>query len=290
MPHTNPLLSNISVLYPIYCGTTLPSTDFKNAVTFKGNGAANIRNSAFAGAKGYGLEIADVASVTNTASDLLNFSYNAVMSSGGTGDYAAASWATGCGGTTFGMAGWITNATFAPGCKEPGNIFSLSSFGYNSNLCGNYCNTAPTFTYSGTNLDGTDFSAPFNNFFTNVNYKGAIGSVDQLSSWVSTCPQNETYCSCMAPMQKASGTSGIQFAPNPSHETTVAHFSTNVTGNAQLYVVDKVTGIILRKVTFNIKTPGEQHISFSVKGLREDVYAVRIELKNGILNGKLLVK
>lgn len=285
-PLTNPMLSNISVLYPIYCGTALPSTDFKNAVTFKGNGAANIRNSAFAGAKGYGLEIVDVPSVTNTANDLLNFSYNAIMSSGGAGDYSTpVSWATGCGNS---MSDWI-NGPFIFGCEESGNDFSLSSLGYNSNLCGNYCNAAPTFTYSGTNLNGTDFSAPFNSFFTNVNYKGAIGSVDQLSSWVSTCPQDETYCSCTAP-QKSSGISGIQFAPNPSYGTTVAHFSTDVTGKAQLYVLDKVTGVILRKVTFRITAPGEQQVTFSVKGLKEDVYAVRIELKNGMLNGKLLVK
>lgn len=287
-PHSNPLLSNVSVLYPIYCGTALPSTDFKNAVTFKGNGAASIRNSAFAGAKDYGLEIVDVPSVTNTASDLLNFSYNAIISSSGAGDYSTpVSWATGCGGSS--MSDWI-NGPIIFGCEESGNDFSLSNFGYNSNLCGSYCNTAPTFTYTGTNLDGTDFSAPFNSFFTNVSYKGAIGPIDQLSSWVSTCPQNETYCSCEAPAQKVSGDAAVRFVPNPADHSTYAVFNTTATGLATISVLDKVSGRVLKGVPINITQAGRQKISFSVKGLKEGVYPVRIATQNGILYGQLVVK
>lgn len=288
-PLTQPLISNYTGWGPASCGGTV-STDFHDGIRFDHNGAGTLRNSAIGGWPDNGLLIKDALSIGNTATNDLNFSSNAIIAVSGGNLYAAgASWATGCGGSFGGsMADWI-NGPVVFGCEESGNVFTLTGFGYNADLCDDYCTTRPTLTRTGTALDSTDFSAPFNTFFTNVTYKGAIGATDWTTSWARFCPQTATYCSCDVASMKTPP-AGIRFAPNPAQSSTVAYFETAVSGPATLFVLDNITGAVRRSKTFRMAKAGQQQISFSVKGLSPGVYTVKIDTKNALFTGQIVVQ
>jgi hypothetical protein len=70
----------------------------------------------------------------------------------------------------------------------------------------------------------------------------------------------------------------------------VAYFETDVTGKAELSVLDNITGTILRNKSIRVEHSGKQQISFSVKGLREGVYPVRIEMRDATFTGQIVVR
>lgn len=285
-PQTQPLLSNLTLIGPDYCGTSV-SSDFRNGITFDDNGAATIRNSAIGKWPDNGLFLADAGSIGHTASNALNFSTNAIINATGGADYAhAGSWATGCGGSLSSMMAWITDVGLST-CDEPGNNFSLTDFGYNMNVCGTYCTTRPTLTYSGSGLNGVDFSSPFNTFFdATVSRKGAIQPTDWTLSWAEFCPQSAVYCSCDVPAEKAA----LQLVPNPASSEATAYFDAEVTGEAVLVVSDPITGAVLRETTIKVQEPGRQAIRFSAAGLREAVYPVQVRMPAQEWKGQLVVR
>lgn len=289
-PFTHPALSNMTILDPSYCGATL-SSNIQNGILVRNNGQADIFNSAISQYGNVGFFIDDAASVGNTANNTLNFSFNALLAKTGGNFGAGASWATGCGGVFGGtMSTWI-NGTGSFGCEESGNSFSLTDFGYSNSICNDYCSTPPTLTYSGTHLNGTLYPAPFNvTFFDSVGYKGAIGGTDWTSGWAEYCPQEAVYCSLVLLKEEAGRKSGLYFVPNPSSGMTIAYFETDVTGAAELSVLDPITGMVLRRANTRIRETGKQQISFSVKGLKEGVYPVRMEMSNLIWTGQIVVR
>lgn len=282
-PLTIPLLANASLLGPDYCGTS-SSGDFKNGITFDLNGAGSIRNSAIGKWPDNGLYLADVGSIGHTASNELNFAYNAVIKTTTGNDYGHGStWATGCGAA---MLNWITGGTPVT-CSEPGNNFSLTDFGYNMNLCGDYCTTRPTLTYSGSALDDVDFSAPFDSFFdASVTRKGAIQPVDWTLNWAEFCPQSAVYCSCEGPAEKPA----LHLVPNPARSQVTAYFEATQTGEALLLVTDPITGAVLRQASLKVAAPGRQAIRFAADGLRDGVYPVQVSMHGMQWTGQLVIR
>jgi hypothetical protein len=289
-PFTHPNISNFTILERSYCGEALNS-DVKNGTLIRNNGRADIFNSAISKYGNVGFFIEDAASVGNTGSDELNFSFNALLAKSpanyGTG---VSSWSGVSGACAGSMTDWIEGPVVF-GCEESHNSFSLTDFGYSNSICNDYCTTAPTLTYSGSNLNGTFYPAPFNiPFFDSVGYKGAIGATDWTSGWAEYCPQEASYCSLALLKAGATKKAGLRFVPNPSNGTTVAYFETAVSGTAQLSVLDPITGAPLRHVETTISEAGKQQITFSVKGLRGGVYPVRIEMKGAIFTGQIVVR
>lgn len=288
-PLTQPLLSNATLLGPDYCGTS-SSADFQNGITFDLNGAGTVRNSAIGKWRVNGLFLADAGSVAHTASNNLNFSNNAIINATGCADFAhAGSWATGCGSSLSSMTAWITDVGLAT-CDEPGNDFSLSDFGYNMNVCGTYCSTRPTLTYSGSGLNGVDFSAPLNTFFdATVTRKGAIQPADWSLSWAEFCPQQAAYCS-IALLKTAADAASLHFVPNPASGTTQVIFEAATAGQAAVTLMDKVSGRVLQQVVHTVSEPGNQRVALSVKGLLEGVYTVKVTMKDKVAYGQLSVR
>jgi len=283
-PLTQPLISNLTTLGPDYCSTG-SSTDFRNGVFFDNNGAGSVRNSTIGKWRNNGLRIEDDLSEANTATNLLGFSYNAIIPATGGNDFSNGSTWMGCGSN---MTAWITGS-MPTSCSEQGNDFSLGSFGYNTNLCGNYCTARPTFTYAGTDLEDVDFSAPFNTFFDNsVIYKGAIGSSDWTASWAQLCPQEASYCVCAQPLPKAAP--GLLLIPNPAGAFTTLQFTAVHTGKAVIRLRHPVTGAILRTLQYEISTPGRQKATLNVQGLPEGIYTVVVYLREATLSGILSVR
>lgn len=290
-PFSKPTISNLSILGPNYCDEDATvHSDFQNGIYFRNNGQADIRNSAVAGWPQNGLFIVDANSVANTASNLLNVSYTAIVAATAGAQFGNGfTWSgTGCGSS---MAVWISGASPTT-CSESSNDLSLSGFDYSSTICGDYCNTAsPDLAYSGSDLENTNFSAPFNDaFFTPVDYKGALQTADWAAGWAEWCPQSASYCSFESPKARAAGAEPIGFAPNPASGLVTATFTADGPGHAQLSVLDKVSGAVLVSKEIRMTAAGEQSISFSVDRLREGVYPVMIKTNHGALQGKLVVK
>jgi hypothetical protein len=292
VPLTNPLISNLTILGPYTCDNGPLSGNFRNGIVFENNGAGHIVNSAIAGYPDNGLLINDVASVANTASNLLNFSSNTILSAAGGNEYnAGASWSTGCGGLTYGMVGWITNNPSAPSCKEQGNDFSLSTFGYDQTTCGDFCADAPDWAYSSNELEGTLFAPPFDDpFFTEVDYKGAFQEDDWTILWSEFCPTGADYCSLAELRQSGEKVNILSFIPNPTRGSVVATFNWSNGGLVTLEVMDRVSGQSLHKVNQIITAPGEQRIAFSADQLKEGVYLVRIGSNGKYIYGQLVVE
>jgi hypothetical protein len=286
-PLTSPLISNVTLLDPSYCGRT-NSTDIRNGILIRNNGRANIRNSVVSQWGNYGFYIADASSVANTANNTLNFSYNALLAKTPSNFGTGASWATGCGGSLSSMTAWI-NGTGLASCRESSNSFTLTAFGYNSSICDVYCTTPPTLTYSGSSLNGTDFSAPFNTFFTVTTQKGSLGTTDFSSGWSEYCPANASYCSLEAPKEQQSSWK-LQLSPNPASGLVSTTFEPLKEGPATLTISDRITGKAIRTIRFKVEKAGTNTISFSVQGLREGIYPIAITMNGYKAYGQLVVK
>lgn len=287
-PYTYPLISNVSLLDPSYCGTAI-SGNLKNGILVRNNGHADIRNSVVSKFGNYGFYIQDAASVSNTAANTLNFSYNALMAKSPVNYATGASWTSGCGGGLSSMTAWINGSGLA-GCRESGNSFTLSVLGYHTSICNNYCNTAPTLTYSGSSLNGTDFSAPFNTYFTSTSYKGAVGVTDWTNGWSAYCPQSFTYCDTTQQRTGNTGKPELRISPNPASGTVTVSFEAQQTGPAALIVSDNVSGKVLRQVSCPVSQTGTRYVRFSVSGLKDGIYPVRVRMNGQVITGQLVVR
>jgi hypothetical protein len=226
----------------------------------------------------------------HTDSDELNFAYSAIIANT-PANYAhgGSPWNMVSGACADNMQDWI-EALSSIGCEEQGNDLGLSSFDYHNSICTDYCNARPTLTYTGTNLNGTDFStAPFNTFFTPTPFKGGIDTVDWTLSWANYCPDEQVYCS-LSGERTGSNNSTLQFAPNPATGNTTLMFDAPATGPALIVVMDKISGRSLQTVTTSITEPGVQRIALSLAGLRDNVYTVQLTLNGQVWYGKLSVQ
>jgi len=194
-PLTQPIISNITVLGPNHCSATTVNASFKNAIRFGLNGAGKIYNSVFSSwnstATPSGLLIDGSGSVGQTASNNLDFSYNSFNNSGTT-PYSSPSWTGGCSAT---MAAWITG-TGVVGCRETGNQFSVSTLGYDSSFCSDFCAAgfSQNFVLGTTTLSSPNFTWDTGSAFSHPTYRGAFGSTDFTQSWTNWCAQNTSYC------------------------------------------------------------------------------------------------
>lgn len=199
-PLTHPVISNLTLLGPGYCGGD--TNDYADAIRFFNNGSGSIYNSVLTGYPGYGLFLDDDDAVGNTAlgANELQFSYNSFLTFGISeyGFTTSGSWSSvgGCGsGITPSMTQWITGAGTAL-CRETGNQIPVGSFSMHESVCEDYCTTFPTFTLGTNSLDGSNFMTWDATGFATPAYRGAFNTsgswVD--SGWMDLCPQQTAYC------------------------------------------------------------------------------------------------
>jgi hypothetical protein len=194
-PLTQPVISNITVLGPNHCSSSTVSSSFADAIHFGLNGAGKIYNSVFSSWNSSitpsGLLIDGSGSVGQTASNNLEFSYNSFDNSGAT-PYSSPSWTGGCSAT---MAAWITG-TGVVGCRETGNQFSVSTLGYDSSFCSDFCGSgfSQNFVLGTTTLSSPNFTWDTGGAFSHPTYRGAFGATDFTQGWTNWCAQNSSYC------------------------------------------------------------------------------------------------
>jgi hypothetical protein len=287
-PNTYPVLSNFTLLDPSYCAQT-PGLDIRHGVWMRNYARADLRHIVTSVWQNYGFYIEDDGSIGHTDADELNFAYSAIITNTPNYAHGGSTWNTVTGACADNMQDWI-EALSTIGCEEQGNDLGLSSFDYNNSICSDYCNARPTLTYTGSNLNGTNFSAaPFNTFFTPTLFKGGIDTADWTLSWANYCPDGQVYCSLSG--EKASGSGPtLQFAPNPATGSTTLMFDAPAIGQAQIIVMDKISGRSLMAVNTTITEPGAQRIALSLAGLRDNVYTVQLTLNGQVWYGKLSVQ
>ena len=195
-PITKPTISNLTVLGPNYCGATSVSANYQYAVRFFNNGAAEMYNSVLSSFNGKGLLIDGQPSVSQTASNNLQFSYNSFHNSAtSTFNFiSGSSWSL-SGGCGTSIASWI-NGTGAVACRETGNQFSVASLGYDASFCGNFCAAgfSPNLVLGATSLLAPVYSWDTGSAFAHPNYRGAFGSTDWTQGWIAPCPGDVNYC------------------------------------------------------------------------------------------------
>jgi hypothetical protein len=194
-PLTQPVISNLTVMGPNYCGATGVSANFHYAVRFFNNGAGRIYNTVLSSWNGKGLYIDGTNTVSQTGTDNITFSYNSIHNS--SVPYAANApigWAAsgGCGAS---IAAWITGTSPAA-CKEAGNEFSVATLGYNSSFCSDYCAAgfSQNFTLGATTLSAPNYAWDIAGAFSHATFRGAFAATDFTQSWTEWCAGNNPYC------------------------------------------------------------------------------------------------
>ena len=294
-PKTHPVLSDFSLLGPLYCGASGISSDYKNGVLMYHNTDGGVYNSFIAGYP-TGLRMEDLSTLQNADVNFtLNFSENSFKAN--TTNYSNNStWPASCAAS---LSDWITNAG-GLSCSQPNNDFSAFTSGYSSTICGSYCTTPPTFVLGTNTMLTSDYSATdlSNAFFVTGTSKH--GGFNTTSSWAATwpnwCPSSYNPCTGM----KHSGTTGVQqsvnedaslqLAPNPSEGTTYAVFGAALSGRVNITLTDNVTGKVMRTVSTDV-AQGTQRISLDTKGLSTGLYTVSLQQADGsVQHARLLVK
>lgn len=194
-PLTKPVISNVSIVGPRYCGAATVSGLFANAIRFFNNGAGEIYNTVATGWNGRGLLIAGAQSVAQTASNNLQFSYNSFHNTATPFAFTAVGTWPVSGGCDNTIAAWITGSGTAA-CKEAGNQFSVATLGYDSSFCGNYCASgfSQNFVLGGTTLLAANFGWDTTSAFAHPIYRGAFGSTSWTQGWTDMCSENTNYC------------------------------------------------------------------------------------------------
>lgn len=286
-PLTAPVISNATIIGPDACNDGPFGGDFQDAVHFTRNGGGSIYNSVLTGWPGYGLYIDGSLSVGHTATNALNFSFNALNDNGT--PYGSSTWAGGCSGN---MTSWIGGSGLS--CLEDGNQTSATEPAYNESLCGDYCDElfVPEFVIDeeSTELEAPDFGWPGGDawFDDEAAYRGAIQADDLYTGWSDLCPSGSIYCP-QARMLTAPEQSGIRIVPNPAQGAAYALFEAGSAGTVRVQVLDPVAGQAIRNTTFRTDA-GAQRIALPVSGLRAGVYVVKITLPGGrVLTSQLFV-
>lgn len=194
-PLTKPVISNVSIMGPKYCGAATVSSLYANAIRFFNNGAGEIYNTVATGWNGRGLLIQGPQSVAQTSANNLQFSYNSFHNTATPFAFTGAGTWPASGGCDNTIAAWITGSGTAP-CKEAGNQFSVATLGYDGSFCGNYCAAgfSQNFVLGGTTLLAPNFSWDTTSSFAHPNYRGAFGSASWTLGWTDMCSQNTNYC------------------------------------------------------------------------------------------------
>lgn len=277
-PITHMTINNASILGPGLCHSPGGlSADFKDGIYIGNNAEAEVYNSVIAGQVRNGLYLDNVTG--KTSANQIQCSYNSFYGNGQNFDAAPSSIAPGwasAGGCGTSMQSWL-EGTAPVGCTETGNQLGAFTLGYDASFCGNYCDGAfvPDFVLTGaTELDDPSGTSLFDN-------RGAVQLTDRFD-WLNVCPQDKVYCSSARP--------SLNFAPNPAKGSAYALFRSGKTGTVTIAVLNGVTGVVLSRTTSRITSAGRQKMAFSVAGLREGVYTVRVQAPEGVLYGKIVVK
>jgi hypothetical protein len=199
-PRTNPVISDMTILGPGYCGATGLSSNFKNAVLFTNNAMGNFYNGVISGWPiGLFYEGANTVANANSAGTL-TWHYNTFFG------YASAATRFGFNnGSTWNAAGspctttqpnFITNPS-ALLCASKGYQALSSGLGHAASVCGDYCTTAPNFAISGSSLSASNYtdavvSSAF--FDTTAKPRGAFSTATAWTSTMNFCSQNTSYC------------------------------------------------------------------------------------------------
>lgn len=290
-PKTHPIFSNYSLFGPLVCNAGPVSSEFRSGTHIRRNSAHTIYNSVITGWPVNGLLVDGSATMANTASDELNFSYNTFYNNGAT-NANTPTW-TGCENT---MSLWLNFLGTSSGCDENDNYVSPSPLGYNSSICNDGCSSLPGFTLTTNNLRTPDYSADdlsdpfFDNSADGINFRGAFGSTDWTLGWTEWCPQERSYSCNGLRAATSEEVNTLQIVPNPSNSTTYAVFNSKATGKVKLSILDKVTGQPLRVINAEITQAGEQRIAFNVAGLQLGVYTLRVETTENVFAQQLMVK
>jgi hypothetical protein len=295
-PMTHPVISDVSLFGPLYCGASGISSDYKNGILMYHNTEGGVYNS-FIGGYPVGLRMEDLTTLQNADVNFtLNFSENSFAAN--TTDYSNnATWPASC---ATSLADWITNgASFCS--AQPNNQFPSYTTGYSSTICGAYSSTTPSFVLGTTSLLTADYSAADlgSTFFTTGTSKhgGFNTSSSWAASWTGWDPQSFKQCTDNAREANTTGVgsigrevSSLQLAPNPSEGITYAMFDAAQAGKATVTIIDNVTGKVVRTVANTIEK-GAQRISLETKGLSTGVYTVNVQTTDGSMQrAKLLVR
>jgi len=300
-PFTHPVVSDMTIIGPLYCGATSISADYKNAVLYDENAHGGLYNGFITGWP-TGFLINDASSINNSnttpAASTLNFSDNSFTSN--TTDYTSGTtWPSG--GCATSMSSWIMNGGLSS-CSQMHNQFPTFTTGLSSTICGTYSTTPPSFQLSTTSLKGSDYTdaSDLSNAFFNTStrkhggFTTSSGS-DWTTTWTNWNPQafnpctegrmsNPTSVNNIA----AGNITGLQLAPNPSSGTTYANFNVLADGNVTISVVDNA-GRVLRTTQSNV-AKGNQHIAVDTKGLATGIYIIKVQSSNSLMHAQLVVE
>ncbi|MET3876448.1 hypothetical protein [Chitinophaga sp. OAE865] len=192
---TQPVISNFTALGPNYCNGTMPNGNFRASVRIGNQAAGKIYNSVLSSwnptATSCGFLIDGATSISKTATNDLQFSYNSFHNSGATPYGIIGTWTSAC---DVSMLNWITGAGGLP-CDETGNQFSVSTLGYNTSFCSNFCSSfTSNFTLGTTTLASPNYGWDTGSGFAHPSYRGAFGATDWTQGWTDWCAQNKIYC------------------------------------------------------------------------------------------------
>ena len=292
-PFTRPVISNASIVGPWQCDPLSVSSDYKDGILLRNNARADIYNTVVAFHNQYGLYIQDNATAQNTAStpNALNVAYSS-FTNNASGDYGQGTFTWSGNGCSSSMADWIAGFT-AVGCEETGNQFAPVDLAYDASFCADFCN--PNFVQdfvldaSNTVLDAPDYTASVLASFDALDYRGAVQETDLYAPWSMLCPQNKISCTRSALKGETQATT-LMLYPNPAQAYTEVQFHAEQTGIATVAIMDKVSGKVWMEKRVVIESKGQQNIPLGIKSLPENVYTVRLILKDKVLYGQLVVK
>lgn len=290
-PLTAPTISNLQLIGPSYCTGSGLSANFLDGIDIRRNASPKIYNAVEANWPQYGMRITDVGTVTNTANDILNFSYN-TLTNNGSGYYTTAtSWSTGCDAS---MTDWIEpSSLFPPSCVEAGNQFVSMTLGYNnSSMCTSTTNPDFTLGTSSPTMDAPDYTAADLSpaFFDELAYRGAFGSTDWTNGWTEWDAQNVEYCD-EERMGRSNNENGqLRLSPNPAAGRTIAYFETNTDGIVTVSVASALDGKVMIHLPKEQMIAGAHEVTIHTSGLRTGVYIVRVVAGDQVLQQHLLVQ
>lgn len=279
IPGTRPYLNHLTLLGPIFCGTTT-NEQFKHGILFDRNAGGRVENSVIAGFNKSGLFINDELSAQKTITGELQVEYTS-FTNNGSFDYnynlSNINWLfDGCGDD---IEDWIEYESVH--CAQMKNQFSSFNLGYDPSFCMNYCESGFNQQFK---LDTFSTQLAALTLPSELSFRGAIQEID-LFDWISTCPSSILSCNNI-PSTKMSK---LEVYPNPSTTTTHLHFEANERQTVHLRVLEISTGRTLIHQQIKIHE-GTQMLPLPTHNLKEGTYQIHVHGNNEIWQGKLEVQ